>query len=666
MDLIVAKDLSDRSYILSGKKAFFHRFCDTGFKNKWCGLWAMPFKFLDYFAFSVNGKWLSPENCVSFSYNEASASHQFRLDELSIKEFLFVPEETKVLVCILTLQGTSEQKEIKLGLEIALNIRKREENWNDRIYETRNIDEKIIINSEKGSFVFGSFPPGNSEFIKQYKEHSPGGERQRCFIPALYSFDLVLDSESRKDLFFVFSCGSDEADALENYEKTMKFLVSGYLKKENKYLKLIQDSTIDTGIDYLDHLFKWSVMNLEKLAFDSDLGFGFFAGLPWFTQFWGRDMGWILPAVVDYGRFEAAKESLRTLAKFQTGGCIPNVIYMDGRVNYNSIDATPLWIIALNYYIKNSGDLQFLNEMNYNLLKAVEWCKQRKDRDGFLKAEANETWMDTIDRKGKPIEVQVFWIEALKSAGNLLKLIGDDRGRVFENEARKLEKKFERKFWNEEERFYFDKIDANGKIKTINPLFALVFGLSENSKQVLERIESKEFSSPFGIRTTSKNENIYNPMGYHTGSAWGWITALAACAEFKNSNTKKGLDYLKMLFDDLNQRCVGAIGEAWNSENNNPVLRKKNMKEEGCCLQGWSSALVIRAIDEYMLGIKIDSFDRTIIVSPSLLNEMKVIRTKRIGNDFVDLSFKRRGSNLEVNYRSIEGKEYKIVKVPKL
>jgi hypothetical protein len=70
MELFIAKDLSKYSYILSGKKAFFHRFCDTGFKTKWTGFWHDGKKFIEYFAFKVNDVWLSPLNCISFFQNE--------------------------------------------------------------------------------------------------------------------------------------------------------------------------------------------------------------------------------------------------------------------------------------------------------------------------------------------------------------------------------------------------------------------------------------------------------------------------------------------------------------------------------------------------------------------------------------------------------------------
>ena len=669
MDLILTEDLSKHSYILSGRKAFLYRFCDTGFKNKWAGLWAMPCKFLEYFAFNVNGKWLSPDNCKNFTTGEISSSHQFRLDNVSVRELSFIPEDDKSLICILSFQNLStSRKTLKVGLEAAINIRGREENWHEREYGIKIMEDLILINSEKGSVVIGALPSGKLESGQEYREHHPSGEKQRCFIPGLYSVDLVLDPKSKDDVFFIFSCGKNEVDAIGNYENTRASLVTNYVIKEKNNIDLLSNAKLDTSIEFVDNIFRWSVVSLEKLAFDSEHGFGYFAGYPWFTQFWGRDIGWMLPAVIDYGKFETAKEVLRTLAKFQSEGAIPNTIYMNGNVDHNSIDATLLWIIALHHYVKNSGDTEFLKEMKNNLAEAIEWCRRRdKDRDGFIEAKDRETWMDTLDRTGKPVEVQAFLIEALKCAGNLFQVLGDpDKAKDMKGQARKTEKGFEKIFWSKKDKFYFDRINGESKIKTINSIFPLVFDISRNPKSVLDMVESESFTSQFGVRTLSKDENAYNPSGYHSGSVWGWITALAACAEFQNKRIKKAFGYLEILDKNLRENCVGAIGEAWNSENNEGVLLKGKVWEEGCCLQGWSSALVIRAIDEYMLGIKVDALEKSIIVSPALLDGMKLVRRKRIGNDFVDLTFERKGDKLKVSYKSRSKIKYRLVKAPKI
>jgi glycogen debranching enzyme len=661
MEILIAKDLSKNSYILAGKRAFFHRFCDTGFKTKWTGLWYNGKKFVEYFAFKINNTWLSPLNCLTFLQNETKCSHNFLLDGMKITENLFIPEKFGALVCILNFENQEkERKKVEVELELAVNIREMEENWHPRTYEAK-FGNEILINSEKGCLAFYSSLPINFEYSEKYKDHYPG-ELQRCFIPGNCKVNFLLEPFSKNDLIFIFSCGNSQEEALKNLNDVKSSIFSLFLEKERECKKILSTSFLQTGIPEIDELFRASIISLEKLAFNSNFGFCYFAGYPWFTQFWGRDLGWILPAVVDCGNFEAARESLKTLANFQKNGKIPNIIFPNGKTDYNSIDSTPLWIISLYHYAKNSGDFAFLKEMEGKLNEALNWLKSNQDENGFLKHGPRETWMDTFDRSFS-IEAQVFLIEALKSAGKIFKILGErEKSNELIENAKRIEKNFEKKFWNEEEKFYFD---LNSKIKTINAIFPVFFGISENWKKVLEKIESEEFTTDFGVRSIAKSEKIYDPAGYHTGSSWGWLVGLVACAEFKNNRAEKGFEYLKKLFDRLNKRCLFAIDEAWNSENGEALLSKPNFLEESALLQGWSSALVIRCIDEFMLGIKQNAFEKTIFLQPSLLEGMKVLRRKRIGNDIVDLFIERKNNKVSASYKSLNKEKYEIVFLPK-
>jgi hypothetical protein len=67
-----------------------------------------------------------------------------------------------------------------------------------------------------------------------------------------------------------------------------------------------------------------------------------------------------------------------------------------------------------------------------------------------------------------------------------------------------------------------------------------------------------------------------------------------------------------------------------------------------------------------MLGLKVDAFAKTIFASPSLLDGMKVLRKKRIGNDLVEIRMERKEEELKMNLKSRRGKEYKLLKIPKI
>jgi glycogen debranching enzyme len=667
MELIFNSNLSNLSYILSGKRAFFYRYCDTGFKNKWAGLWAMPLKFVEYFAIKINGEWLSPNTIVTFTSDEFHSEHKFQLKGMNVREFLFVPEGKKSLVCKLMLENMqAENKNAEIDLEVAVNIREREENWHDRKYNRIIANGKVIVSSSKGCIVYGSSPKGDVVSSEEYKDHYPSGEFERCFLPGIYRINASVPAKGKAEVTIVFACGEQELETSSDFEEQKDIVPALLIEKQNASIPFLESSRLKSKNEALDNLFYLNVLALEKLAFSSNLGFGYFAGLPWFTQFWGRDLGWMIPAIVDYGNFDGARMALKTLAKFQSDdGRIPNVIYMNGDVDYNSVDATLLWIIALHHYVFNSGDLEFLREVQSGLTNAMKWYWDKiRDKDGFIKhgkdsGLGNDTWMDTLDRGVKAVEVEAFWIEALKDLANLYNLLGNQRiANTLQNESIELKSKFGKMFWDSEDNFYYDRITNNGidKRKTINAIFPLLFNISLSPKKVLERFEGYGFRTPFGITTVSKKEKGFDPAGYHTGSIWGFTTLAVGCAEFANNRNERGLEILSLMGKRMFENCIGAIGEVWNSETNEPI---------GCCLQGWSSAFAIRCIDEYLLGLKINAFENSIILSPSLEEGMHIERRKRIGDDIVDLKIERKNNQAKVDYTSAKGKTYKIILAPK-
>lgn len=668
MKTVEGVGLSEKSYILSGKSSFFHRFCDSGFKTKWAGLWTGSKKFLDYFALKIDDVWLSPENCLRIEYDEVSCTHVYQVGDLLAKETLFIPEAGRKLICTLLVTNLKEKsRKVRIEMEVGVNIREWDENWHDRMYESRFLGNHLIVNSPEGSLVYGSSSMLSFSALNLYKDHYPG-ELERCFVPGLISMEIDLKPKSSEESVFMFSCGENEAEAMVNFDPDKNSVFQKFLEKENWYSHLLSNASIKTGIEGIDELFKWSVIGIEKLSFESKIGFGIFAGYPWFTQFWGRDSGWTIPAIVDYGNFEAARKALKTLVSFQSNdGEIPNQIFLNGVPSFGSADATPLWVSALNHYVLNSGDTFFLEDVEENLIDAISWCRERSlDGDGLLESTGRGTWMDTIERDGKPIEVQAIWLKSLMDARKLLEILKKEM--VSFSEIKKIGKSIEKEFWDDSAGFYFDRIKWKFKDskKTVNSIFPVLFGISKSPLSVIQRIESGEFTSKFGVRSVSKNESIFNPIGYHTGSVWGWITGLVACAEFLNNRPEKGIEYLYTLKSMMGRRCIGSLDEAWGAESGDPVLSKGLVYEPSAVLQAWGFGSVVRCVDECMLGLRVNALENSIIVSASLPEGMKVFRRKRIGKDLVDLHMERVGNELKASYVSREGRSYKLVKIPKI
>lgn len=660
---IEEKNLSEKTYILSGKHAFFHRFCDSSFKTKWTGLWTGPKKFFDYFAFKINDSWLSPNNCFRVEYDELVCTHVYKLEGVQIREHLFIPETGKSLFSSLKLSNLgNKSRKFRVELEVGVNIRGMEENWHDRKYRFQQMRNSILVNSSKGSLIYGTHQPSSFTPLNIYRDHYPG-ELERRFIPGILHLERIVKPKSYEEIDFVFACGEDDEEAFMNFHSERRVLDQKLMEKKECYSRILDAAFLRTGVDEIDNLFKWSVVGLEKLLFASPMGSGVFAGYPWFTQFWGRDSGWVIPAIVDYGNFEYARESLKTLANLQSrGGEIPNTVHMYQGVSFGSSDATPLWISALAHYVLHSGDLEFLEMVKENLRRAVEWCRAMdSDGDGLLEVDGRYTWMDTLNRSGKPVDLQAIWFKALKDAKTLFGFLDEEI--VSSKEIEDLRRNIEDEFWNESAGFYYDRIESDLKVdtKTVNSIFPVLFEVSREPLRVIELLESDEFTGTFGVRTLSKSEEDFNPIGYHSGSAWGWITGLMACIEFLHKRMGEGFKYLSILNSVFGRNCLCSLDEAWNADNADPILLKGSMYEPSAVFQAWSFGSVIRCIDEYMLGLKVDAINRVITVSASLKDGMKVFRRKRVGDDLVDLRVEKLDGEVKVEYVSRKGGNCRII-----
>jgi glycogen debranching enzyme len=376
-------------------------------------------------------------------------------------------------------------------------------------------------------------------------------------------------------------------------------------------------------------------------------------------QVWGRDACWMAIASVDLGNFEYARSCLEFLARWQSpDGIIPN--FVASTADYRSADATPLWLIALDKYVESSGDLQLLKSVEPAVLKALSWYWKSADERGFVANGSKETWMDTLDRKGVCLDVCSLWCEAIRASSSLLRLLGKDNKEMLQ-QHKKLKSSIEKFFWVDG--FYIDNLEAGER--SINAVFPLVFGISKKPVTALKVLESKEFTTSYGVSSLSRYSPNYRPDGYHTGSCWGKTTALLACAEFLNGRVEQGLYYLKVLESMSDKLCVNALPEAWNVETGSLLLLKPVGYEPAAFLQGWSAATAIICIDEYMLGIRPNAFTGTLYFYPAIADGT-AIRRKRVGNDLVEILIGREDGRLNLHCSSMTGKKYKLIPVPNL
>ncbi|WP_078382801.1 amylo-alpha-1,6-glucosidase [Sutcliffiella halmapala] len=373
-----------------------------------------------------------------------------------------------------------------------------------------------------------------------------------------FSFHLEHDEEQTVTFMIEPQHGEMKVTEIIPADIAIEKLKDSYTKWESTTTK------IKTDYQPLQRLVDRGLGDLRVLL--TDLGHGVFpvAGLPWFGVPFGRDS---LIAALQMLAFqpEVAKGTLYTMASKQGTKVDPWRDEQPGKIMheirfgelatteqipftpyYGTIDATPLFLVLLTEYVKWTGDLGIVKDLQSNINAALTWIDQYGDRDGDLFVEyhqesskgiANQGWKDSGDsivhRTGEyattPIalsEVQGYVYQAKMGIAAIYDIL-DKQGEAAQlrEQSQKLKEKFDKEFWMEDVQFYAIALDSDKKqVGTItsNPGHVLFSEMLDKNKAeaVINTLLSPKMFTGYGLRTMGKGEAGYNPMSYHDGSIW--------------------------------------------------------------------------------------------------------------------------------------------------
>jgi predicted glycogen debranching enzyme len=344
------------------------------------------------------------------------------------------------------------------------------------------------------------------------------------------------------------------------------------------------------------------------------------AGYHWFTD-WGRDTMISLPALATRpGTLWEARAVLDTYIKHLDHGLIPNRFPDGGEPpEYDTIDAT-LWLFqAVAAYLRASGDWRFIAERLDALEGVIDWHVGGTrhnigldHRDGLL-AGGEEgyalTWMDArvgdwvvTPRRGKPIEINALWYNALRLTADWCERAMRPAGRYREMAAQAHESAKAR-FWYGAGGYCYDVVDsADGDDPSLRPnqviALALVYPLIEGDRahSALDVITSK-LLTPYGLRTLSPDDARYQASyqgdqrardaAYHMGMSWPWLLGPYLDARLRLKRDRELIQHLLEPFvAHLSDAGLGTISEIFEPE---PPHRPV-----GCISQAWSVAEILR------------------------------------------------------------------------
>src|ERR1044071_1303155 len=247
------------------------------------------------------------------------------------------------------------------------------------------------------------------------------------------------------------------------------------------------------------------------------------------------------------------------------------------------------------------------------------------DDDGLLAAGeegAQLTWMDAkvggrviTPRRGKPVEIQALWYNALRTMEEFARAFGfvADEGR-FAGMASRARDSFDAQFWNEEAGCLYDVVDGAARDASLRPNQVIAVSLrhsmlsAERARRVVEAV-GRELLTPYGLRSLAPSDPQYSgrygggpaerDAVYHQGAVWAWLIGPFVTAYLKvNGRTPASVAHAQTFLDPLvahlKEACLGHVSEIF--EGDAPHAPR------GAVAQAWSAAELLRTLVEDIRG----------------------------------------------------------------
>jgi predicted glycogen debranching enzyme len=359
------------------------------------------------------------------------------------------------------------------------------------------------------------------------------------------------------------------------------------------------------------------------------------AGYHWFGD-WGRDTMIALPGLtLPTGKYEVARNILRTFAKHVNQGMLPNRFPdAGGTPEYNTVDAALWFFEAARSYLAYTGDLEFVHDELYPIFAdIISWQVRgtrygiKVDPSGLLasgESGVQLTWMDAkvgdwvvTPRRGKPVEIQALWYNALCIMEDLADGFGDEAARKrYRGMAAVARRSFNRLFWNEKLGCLYDVVNGGPPDPSIRPnqIFAVSLPHSmlpqDQARRVVEKVE-EHLLTPFGLRSLAPSDAQYHGCytggpaerdgAYHQGTVWPWllgpfITAYIKVNGGSEEAKRQAQAWLSPLESHLADAGLGHVSEIFEGD--------APHRPCGCVAQAWSVAEILRVYFEDVRGLR--------------------------------------------------------------
>lgn len=388
---------------------------------------------------------------------------------------------------------------------------------------------------------------------------------------------------------------------------------------------------------------------------------------PGFGWFFGRDTLWSMYAIDSYGDAALAREAMTFLIQRQradgkmmheyseTAASLTGDMAWDKLpYEYAAADGTPLFLLAMQDYVRATGDIDFLKASWDAVGRAYRFERTHdSDGDGVYDNAQGTGWVEDWPAGMPHQELYLAALDrdATAAMGQLAAWMGDSSlSASAKSTAAKLATAVDA-YRQPNGLFAFSK-NANGTYDTTNTVYPSVAlwgagaGLPSPAHQ-LHDWASSNFETDWGTRAIDTRDPMYDPISYHRGSVWPLFTGWTSMAAYRTDHPLAGYAALRQNVDLTWAGDPGSVTELLSGAFYQPLGRSSTH-------QLWSSAMVLAPALRELFGLEPDAPAHTLLVHPHLPPawDHAAIDHVRFGETELSLTEQRSGDHLHVTATS--------------
>lgn len=444
-----------------------------------------------------------------------------------------------------------------------------------------------------------------------------------------------------------------------------------YNANRDYYKNFVAEHTsLESPDQKLNAAFSWAEVAIDQLRVqtldrkEEALTAGFVgsgdAARPGFGWFFGRDALWTLYAVNSYGDFNTTRREIEFLLHRQRADgkmmhewsqTASLVDWKSLPYEYASADATELLPMAMDDYLKVSGDAGFIQANWDALARAWQFETTHDSADGIYNNGQGTGWVESWIPSMPQQEIYLAALDEQASLAfsHLAQSAGHaDLAAQAKERAAKIGATIEKEYFLSGSDFYAFSHNADGTTDDTPTIFPSVVWWDgdtklEHPETMLNRWASGEFSTDWGTRILSDRVSFYDPISYHQGTVWPLFTGWVSVAEYRAGRPLSGYAHLMQNANLTWSQDLGSVTELLSGQFYQVLGRST-------AHQLWSSAMVISPVLRGMFGVEWNAAGHSLSVTPHLPAnwDTAALHHVPIGDSSVDLSFTRRGQELVV------------------